>query len=148
MWVSLPMLGFSFFPVLCQRRGHSSGSFFSIGKSKLKFLLRNLKPQLTILNHFLKIPELPVDQTHYTENNKSSSSTKLHSKAVVWGESKETNKQKWQVELMLGKQERDHLRLNGAFPGARTQASCLILFLLLCLIPRCGWDSWFPVSRL
>lgn len=93
MWVSLPMLDFSFFPVLCQRRGRSSGSFFSIGKSKLKFLLRNLKPQLTILNHFLKIPELPVDQTHYTENNKSSSSTKLHSKAVVWGESKETNKQ-------------------------------------------------------
>lgn len=49
---------------------------------------------------------------------------------------------------MLGKQERDHLSLNGTFPGARTQASCLILFLLFCLIPRCGWDSCFPVSRL
>lgn len=48
----------------------------------------------------------------------------------------------------MGGQEKTHLNLNGTFPGTRTQANFLILFLFFRLIWRCIWDSYFSVSRL
>lgn len=48
----------------------------------------------------------------------------------------------------MGGQEKRHLNLNGTFPGTRTQANFLILFLFFRLIWRCVWDSYFSVSRL